>query len=73
MVEAGPEHWKVRYIQTLQEYFHVYVDREGVLRTEHAVRFLGFTVLRLLYKMERVLPGRQAAPPSPPGSDAGGT
>jgi hypothetical protein len=54
MVEAGAGHWRVRYIKTLREYFHVYVDREGTLRTEHTVRFLGFTVLRLLYKMDRV-------------------
>jgi hypothetical protein len=46
--------WKVRYIKTLRETFHVYVDPRGVLRTEHVVRYLGFTVLRLLYKMERV-------------------
>jgi hypothetical protein len=72
MVEAGPEHWKVRYIKTLREYFHVYVDRGGTLRTQHTVRFLGFTVLRLLYKMDRMLPGRQAAPPSPVEVDAGG-
>jgi hypothetical protein len=72
MVEVDPGHWKVRHIKTLREYFHVYVDREGTLRTEHTVRFLGFTVLRLLYKMERVLPGRQTASPSPPGSDGGG-
>jgi hypothetical protein len=54
MVEVGAEHWKVRYIRTLREFFHVYVDAAGVLRTEHTVRFLGVTVLRLLYKMERV-------------------
>jgi len=35
------------------EDFHVYVDREGTLRTAHRVRFLGLTVLRLHYKMER--------------------
>jgi hypothetical protein len=72
MVEVDPEHWKVRYIKTLREYFHVYVDQEGTLRTEHTVRFLGFRVLRLIYKMDRVLPGREAASPSPPGSGAGG-
>ena len=53
MVEAGPDHWRVRYIRTLREDFHVYVDREGTLRTAHRVRFLGLTVLRLHYKMER--------------------
>src|SRR5262245_3930746 len=54
MVEVDERTWKVRYMRTLREYFHVYVDREGVLQTEHTVRYLGFTVLRLLYKMERV-------------------
>jgi hypothetical protein len=73
MVEAGPGHWKVRYFRTLREYFHVYVDHSGTLRTEHTVRFLGFTVLRLLYKMERVPPERQAAPPPSHGGGVGGT
>jgi hypothetical protein len=54
MVEVSAEHWKVRYIRTLREFFHVYVDEAGTLRTEHTVRFLGVTVLRLLYKMERI-------------------
>jgi hypothetical protein len=56
MVEVDETAWKVRYFRTLREYFHVYLDREGTLRTEHVVRFLGFTVLRLLYKMERTGP-----------------
>lgn len=54
MVEAGPEHWHVSYLRTLRETFHVYVDDRGQLRTEHIVKFLGFTPLRLLYLMERV-------------------
>jgi hypothetical protein len=58
MTAVDPQHWKVWYIQTLREHFHVYLDREGTLRTEHTVRFLGFTVLRLLYKMERAIPCR---------------
>jgi hypothetical protein len=53
MVAVDGEHWRVRYIRTLRETFHVYVDRQGTLRTSHVVRFLGFTVLRLHYKMER--------------------
>jgi hypothetical protein len=69
-VDAG--HWKVRYIKTLREHFHVYVDREGTLRTQHTVRFLGFTVLRLIYKMDRASPGGQAPPPSPPESGPAG-
>src|SRR5206468_1614338 len=53
MVEVDADHWRVRYIRTLREYFHVYVDKQGALRTEHIVRFLGFTPLRLHYKMTR--------------------
>lgn len=64
MVEVDPEHWRVRYIRTLREYFHVYTDQAGVLRTEHSVRFLGMTVLRLLYKMER-LPDAASHAPQP--------
>jgi hypothetical protein len=61
MLEMDERHWKVRYIRTLRERFHVYLDWKGVLRTEHTVRFLGFTVLRLVYKMERVGPTSQPA------------
>jgi hypothetical protein len=42
--------WRVR---TLKEHFRVYVDAQGVLRCDHAVRFLGLPVLRLHYKMFR--------------------
>ena len=47
----------IRYIRTLRETFHVYVDRLGVLRTDHTVRFLGLTPLRLHYKLERLPAG----------------
>ncbi len=56
MVEAGPDYWRVRYIRTLREFFHLYVDGRGVLRTDHMVRFLGITVFRMHYKLERVHP-----------------
>jgi hypothetical protein len=58
MVEADAAHWHVRYIRTLREFFHVYVDRQGTLRTDHTVRFLGLTPLRLHYKLERTGPIR---------------
>jgi len=51
LMEDGPDAWIVRYFSTLHEIFHVYVDEEGVLRTDHEVHFMGFTVLRLHYKM----------------------
>jgi hypothetical protein len=41
----------VKYLRTLREEFHVYVDPDGVLRGDHAVRFLGLPVLTLHYKM----------------------
>lgn len=53
MVEARGEYWRVRYIRTLREFFHVFVDKQGTLRTEHTVKFQGLTPLRLHYKMER--------------------
>jgi hypothetical protein len=56
MVEAGPDHWRVRYIRTLRESFHLYVDERGALRTDHVVRFLGLTVFRMHYKLERIVP-----------------
>jgi hypothetical protein len=56
MVEIDADHWRVRYIRTLRESFHVYVDNRGILRTDHTVRFLGLTTLRLHYKLERLEP-----------------
>jgi hypothetical protein len=53
MVEAGPDHWRVRYFRTLREFFHLYVDGQGALRTDHRVEFLGITVFRMHYKLER--------------------
>jgi hypothetical protein len=53
MVERDDKHWTVRYLRSLKELFHVYVDDEGVLRTDHTVRFLGCEVLRLHYKLVR--------------------
>jgi hypothetical protein len=51
LVDAGPHHWRVRNFTTLHELFHVYVDDEGVLRTDHTVSFFRLTIIRLHYKM----------------------
>jgi hypothetical protein len=51
MVVSDADHWKVRYLRTLHEEFHLYLDADGVLRTDHTVRFLGLTVFRMHYKM----------------------
>ena len=51
MVEVSEEAWRVRNFKTLHEIFHVYVDKEDVLRTDHTITFVGLTILRLHYKM----------------------
>jgi hypothetical protein len=51
LVDGGADHWRVRNFTTLHELFRVYVDGEGVLRTDHTVSFLGITIIRLHYKM----------------------
>jgi hypothetical protein len=61
MVASGPEYRRVRYVKTLHELFHVYVDSEGVLRTDHKISFLGLTILRLHYKMT-LMPGQTNIP-----------
>ena len=53
MVRSGNEQRRVRYVKTLHELFHVYVDDEEVLRVDHTISFLGLTILRLHYKMSR--------------------
>jgi hypothetical protein len=54
MIDGGPDHYIVRHVRSLRELFHVYVDADGVLRTDHSVFFLGLTIIRLHYKMTRV-------------------
>jgi hypothetical protein len=54
MIDGGPGHLIVRHVRSLRELFHVYVDTEGVLRTDHTVFFLGLSIIRLHYKMTRV-------------------
>jgi hypothetical protein len=61
IVENGAEHRRVRYVKTLHELFHVYVDNEAVLRTDHTISFLGLTIIRLHYKMSLSTPQANAA------------
>jgi hypothetical protein len=53
VLESGHDAWRVRNFKTLHELFHVYVDEDGVLRTDHTITFVGLTILRLHYKMTR--------------------
>jgi hypothetical protein len=54
LIDAGKDQWRVRNVKTLHELFRVYVDEEGILRTDHTVSFLGLTILKLHYKMSRL-------------------
>jgi hypothetical protein len=58
VLDEGKDTLKVRHLRSLQELFHVYVDERGDLRTDHSVRFLGLSVLRLHYKMAPAPPRR---------------
>jgi hypothetical protein len=49
----GPDRLRIWRIATLRERFRVYVDDAGVLRCDHAVKFLGLPVLALHYKLHR--------------------
>lgn len=51
LISSGKGHLRVRKFETLHELFHVYEDKEGVLRTDHKISFLGMTIVRLHYKM----------------------
>jgi hypothetical protein len=50
VLASGKDALRVRNFKTLHEIFHVYVD-DHVLRTDHVVKFVGLTILRLHYKM----------------------
>jgi hypothetical protein len=62
VVDAGPDYWRVRNFTTLHEFFHVYVDSEGVLRCDHSISFVGLVIMRLHYKM--TIPVSDTAPDS---------
>ena len=51
LAASGADHLYVRNFTTLHEIFHVYEDKERVLRTDHTISFLGMTIVRLHYKV----------------------
>jgi hypothetical protein len=65
MIDGGPEYYIVRHVRSLRELFHVYVDAEGVLRTDHTVFFLGLSIIRLHYKMTRASTSHHSAQGEP--------
>lgn len=44
------KYW-ARFVRSMHEWITVYVDEEGVLRTDHNLHFYGFPFLHLHYKM----------------------
>ena len=62
ILESGKDALRVRNFKTLHEIFHVYVDDDGVLRTDHVIKFIGLTILRLHYMMTAVGKGRTSKP-----------
>ncbi len=55
MVAGGKsKRWHVRYLASLHEKLHLYVDEKGILRTDHTIAFMGMTILRLHYRMARL-------------------
>jgi len=56
MVQSDSGKWYVRYLRTLKELFHVFIDSQGTLRADHTVRFLGLRILRLHYRIDRAAP-----------------
>jgi hypothetical protein len=63
VVRSGADYRRVRYVKTLHELFHVYVDDEGVLRTEHTISFLSLAIIRLHYKMSLARTSENTATP----------
>jgi hypothetical protein len=58
MIELNAGYFKVRYIKAIKEVIHVYVDGDGVLRTDHTFSFFKYRMLTLHYK---ITPVRAAA------------
>ena len=46
------EYW-ARFVKSMHEWIHVYVDDENILRADHNLNFYGFRFLDLHYKMTR--------------------
>lgn len=51
VLENGPGAFRARYIRAMKQVIHVFVDGQGVLRTEHVFQFFNWEILRLHYKI----------------------
>ncbi len=62
ITEAGSGRIRVWYVRPLKEVFHVYPDVDGSVRTDHFVRWLGLSVLRLHYHITPAQEIQRGAP-----------
>lgn len=51
--EVDEDHIKVLHLKYLKERFEVYVDEEDQLRCDHLVQWMGLTIVRLHYHMQK--------------------
>jgi hypothetical protein len=61
MTRIDSERVRVWYIRTLHETFRLYIDDEGQVRCDHDVRYLGFRVLSLHYRISAAATTQPAA------------
>lgn len=52
LTDRKGRHWG-KFVKALHEWINVYVDHDGVLRTDHRFKFYGFNFLNLHYKMTK--------------------
>lgn len=50
LTDGNNKHW-AKFVKSMHEWIHVYVDEENVLRTDHTLHFYGRPLLKLHYKM----------------------
>lgn len=50
-VQRSGDDFRIWRVGHLQDTFHLYVDREGSVRGDHGIRFLGLNVMTLHYRM----------------------
>jgi hypothetical protein len=51
IIKKSEEVYYVKYLKTMRETIHVYVDSEGTLRTDHVLTIWKRTFLKLHYKI----------------------
>ncbi len=53
LTDRKGKYW-ARFVKAMHEWIHVYVDEQGVLRTDHQLNFHGVRFLELHYKLTKI-------------------